>query len=157
MDSADIKSLLKGEGVYLRAGRVRFAPNDSAELQQKAGREAERKRQTLAGPSDVITPKDYDKYQIPLLNEFPAGKLDWTHNPNRLTLINAMPQVGQAFENAVCTCEKSPEVIQKIRAAIEQEVRDEYKDNEESEEEMESKLPARCGCFLLREMATKLK
>jgi hypothetical protein len=36
MDSADIKSLLKGEGVYLRAGRVRFAPDDSAELQQKA-------------------------------------------------------------------------------------------------------------------------
>ncbi len=63
--SADIESLLKGVGVYLQAGRAKNAPGYTAALQQMARRDAERKRQNHASSSDVITPKDYDKFQIP--------------------------------------------------------------------------------------------
>ncbi len=73
---ADIQNLIKGDGVFVREGREKFAPEDTAELQQKAGRDAERKRQKHASRSDVITPDLYDKFQISFLDGFPDEKLD---------------------------------------------------------------------------------
>ena len=150
LSSEDIEGLLKGVGVYLRDGRAKFAPPDTAVLQQKAGRDAEDKRKNLANRSDVITPNDYEKFGIPFLNEFPAGKLDWSSNPHRLTLVDAMSRVARAFENAVSTSPNPADLIQSVRDAVERAVQAEYKDDEESEQARKSKLPARCGCFLPR-------
>ena len=68
-----------------------------------------------------------------------------------------MSRVARAFENAVSTSPNPADLIQSVRDAVERAVQAEYKDDEESEQARKSKLPARCGCFLMREMATRLE
>ncbi len=68
-----------------------------------------------------------------------------------------MEQIGGAYEDALVRLAMAPSELQAVRLAVEQEVAAPYQENGESEEERHSKLKARAGLYLLREMASKLK
>jgi NADH dehydrogenase FAD-containing subunit len=105
----------------------------------------------------VVTAAAYAANGIVYLSEFPAGQLDWTGSPNKITLVNSMPQIGFAFENALSVSAQSPDAKKAVRLAVEAEVSKLYQQKGESEEERVSQLTARAGLFLIREMASKLK
>ena len=95
--------------------------------------------------------------RILYLSEFPTTKLNWDDSPNKITLVNTMPQIGGAFQNALSVSAQSPAAKEAVRLAIEAEVSALYQENGESEEERASQLTARAGLYLVREMAWKLK
>ena len=68
-----------------------------------------------------------------------------------------MPQVGSAYKNSLSVITRQPEAIETVRLAVEREVAALYQDNGESEEERSSKVHARAGLYLLRELALILQ
>jgi hypothetical protein len=105
----------------------------------------------------VVTEGDYEANGILYLSQFPTGPLQWADNPNRITLVDTLPQIGGAFRNALSVSVHSPDAKNAVRRTVEGEVSALYQENGESEEERGSKLTARAGLYLLREMACKLK
>lgn len=156
LSEEDLAKLKNGKA-YVRERRGPFLPAETAILHQNAGRTAEQRRKSGAGPKMVVTAEEYAANGIPFLDQFPAGPLDWSENPNKITLVDSMKQFGGAFENAVLTIGQTPAELVAVRLAVEQDVAAEYRELGESEEEWKSKLSGRAGLYLIREMATKLK
>ena len=156
LSEEDIAKLVSGES-FQRKGRHKFAAEDSAQLHQAAGRFAEQRRKSDAAPSMVVTKDEYEENGILYLSEFPTRKLNWVDNPNKITLVNTMPQIRGAFKNALSVSAQSPVAKEAVRLAVEAEVSALYQENGESEEERASQLTARAGLYLVREMAWKLK
>ena len=69
-----------------------------------------------------------------------TGQLDWADNPNKITLVDSMEQIGGAYEDALVRLAMAPSELQAVRLAVEQEVAAPYQENGESEEERHSKL-----------------
>ena len=158
LSEEDLAKLKNGKAyVRERRGAQRFLPAETAILHQNAGRTAEQRRKSGAGPKMVVTAEEYAANGIPFLDQFPAGPLDWSENPNKITLVDSRKQFGGAFENAVLTIGQTPAELVAVRLAVEQDVAAEYQELGESEEEWKSKLSGRAGLYLIREMATKLK
>jgi hypothetical protein len=148
---------LKNGIAYVRKRSGKFLPQETAILHENAGRNAEQRRKSEAVPNMVVTAEEYAANGIPFLDKFPTGQLDWADNPNKITLVDSMEQIGGAYENALVTLAMAPSELQAVCLAVEQEVAALYQENGESEEERNSKLKARAGLYLLREMASKLK
>jgi hypothetical protein len=105
----------------------------------------------------VVTAEEYEVNGIPLMAEFPTGPLDWADNPNQFTLVDSMPQIGGAYQNALHTLVIAPAALDTVRLTVEQEVAALYQEKAESETERNSKLKGRAGLYLIREMAYKIK
>lgn len=148
---------LKNGTAYVRQRSGRFLPQETAVLHENAGRIAEQRRKSEAVQSMVVTAEEYAANGIPFLDKFPTGQLDWADNPNKITLVDSMEQIGGAYENALVTLAMAPSELQAVCLAVNHEVAALYQENGESEEERDSKLKARAGLYLLREMASKLK
>jgi hypothetical protein len=156
LSEEELAKLKNGEA-YVRKRSGRYLPEETAILHQNAGRNAEQQRKSEAVSSMVVTAEEYAAHGIPFLDKFPTGPLEWADNPNRITLVDSMVQIGGAFENALARLVMAPAALDAVRLAVEQEVSALYQENTESEEERDSKLKARAGLYLLREMASKLK
>ena len=105
----------------------------------------------------IVTADEYEACGISFLKDLPVRPLDWKNKPNRITLVDTMPLIGRAFENSLSVSNNSAETKNEVRLAVEGEVSALYQENGESEEEQGSKLNARAGLYLIREMAFKLK
>ena len=157
LSEADLASLTNGKA-YTRKRKEKYFPKESLSLHQSAGRDAEQRRKLDAKPSMVVTAEEYAANGIPFLgNQFPTGPLNWANCPNKITLLDIMPQVGSAYKNSLSVTSSRPEAIETVRLAVERDVAALYRDNGESEEERCSKVHARAGLYLLRELALKLQ
>ena len=156
LSEEDFESLKTG-AAYTRKRELRFPPEETAILHQSAGREAEQRRKSDATQSMIVTAADYKAYGISFLTEFPTARINWEGHPHKITLVDVMPQIDEAFTNALLVIVLTPDVKARVRYEVEQEVAALYKDERESEEERSSKLTARVGLYLIREMAVKLK
>ena len=157
LSEADLASLTTGKA-YTRKRKGNFLPEESLSLHQSAGRDAEQRRKVVANTSMVVTAEEYAANGIPFLgNQFPTGPLNWADNPNKITLVDIMPQVGSAYNNSLSVITREPEAIETVRLAVEREVAALYQDNGESEEERSSKVNARAGLYLLRNLALILQ
>ena len=152
----DLFKLLSGKA-YVRQRPGKFLPEETSILHQNAGRLEEQRRKKEAVPSMIVTAEEYEAYGITFMAEFPTGPLDWADNPNKITLVDSMPQIGSSFKNALDTSAIAPAELETVRLAVEQEVAALYQGNAESEVERASKLYGRSGLYLIREMACKLK
>ena len=154
---ADLANLVTGKA-YTRKRKGKFLPEESLSLHQSAGRDAEQRRKLDANASMVVTAEEYAANGISFLgNQFPTGPLNWADSPNKITLVDIMPQVGGAYKNSLSVIARQPEALEKVRLAVEQEVAALYQDNGESEEERSSKVNARAGLYLLRNLALILQ
>jgi hypothetical protein len=156
LSEEDLDKLKTGRA-YVRKRPGKFLPPETTILHQNAGRMAEQQRKIKAVPSMVVTAEEYEANGITFMAEFPTGPLDWGDNPNKITLVDSMPQIGGSFQNALKTLVIAPAALDAVRIAVEQEVAALYLENAESDEDRASKLNARAGLYLLREMACKLK
>ncbi len=157
LSEADLASLTNGKA-YTRKRKEKYFPEESLSLHQSAGRDAEQRRKLDAKPSMVVTAEEYAANGIPFLgNQFPTGPLNWADSPNKITLVDIMPQVGSAYKNSLSVTSSRPEAIETVRLAVERDVAALYRDNGESEEERCSKVHARAGLYLLRELALILQ
>jgi hypothetical protein len=96
LSEADIASLTNGKA-YKRKHKEKYCPEESLSLHQSAGRDAEQRRKLDAKASMVVTAEEYAANGISFLgNQFPTGPLNWANSPNKITLVDIMPQVGSA-------------------------------------------------------------
>ena len=156
LSEEDLAKLTSGRA-YQRQRKGRFLPPETSILHQNAGRLEEQRRKKEAVPSMIVTAEEYEAYGITFMAEFPTGPLDWADNPNKITLVDSMPQIGGAFKNALATLVMAPAALDAVSLAVEQEVAALYQEKAESEAVRDSKLMGRAGLYLIREMAYKIK
>lgn len=162
LSSAEIERLKNGNA-YVRMRRGPFLPPETDLLHQRAGQAAEKQRKADAVLGMVVSAENYEANGILFLREFPAGQLDWKENASKITLIDTMPQIAAAYNNALTVTVMSLAIIDEVRTSVQNEVDALYigqgKGTGGSGAEIENTVTAaaRAGLYLLREMATKLR